>query len=145
MLYIGADHDGFRLKQQIVKLLQKRNIAHSDLGPFVLDPHDDYPLMAARVAKAVAKNPTSNRGILLCDSGVGMCIAANKVKKIRAVHAQSVTDAVHSRQDNNTNVLCLGKLGAQKALTIITRWLNTPMSNAPRHHRRVRQINSLER
>ena len=106
---VGADHNGFFLKNDIVKYLKGRNVQVVDAGPAVFDKDDDYPVYARKVAEAVAKDPES-RGIIVCGSGTGVAIAANKVEGIRAAELMS-EDAVYlGRSHNNVNVLCLNGL-----------------------------------
>ena len=141
-IFLGADHAGFKYKERIIKLLSSADYEVEDLGNNKLRPQDDYPDYAQKVVGAVAKNPQTNRGILICDSGVGMQIAANRHPKIRAVNAWSRKVAVKSRQHNDTNVLCLGAdyLSWLKTKAIINSWLKTDFSSAKRHHRRVNKL-----
>ncbi|MBI2546376.1 RpiB/LacA/LacB family sugar-phosphate isomerase [Candidatus Woesearchaeota archaeon] len=106
---VGADHNGFFLKNDIVKYLKGRKVPAVDAGPAAFDKDDDYPVYARKVAEAVAKDPES-RGIIVCGSGTGVAIAANKVKGIRAAEL-TTEDAVYlGRSHNNINVLCLNGL-----------------------------------
>ena len=141
-IYIGSDHAGFRYKQKIVQYLQKRGFEVEDLGNKKYQAQDDYPDYAKKVVGAVIKKPNEYRGILICDSGVGMQIAANRNSKIRAVNAWSKTIASKSREHNNTNILCLGEqyLSWLKTKSIINAWLETEFSPAKRHHRRVNKL-----
>ncbi len=141
-IFIGADHAGFAYKERIIKYLQGKDFVVEDLGNENFRPRDDYPDFAKKVAGAVAKNPQNNRGILICDSGVGMQISANRIKKVRAVNAWNSKIAAKSREHNNTNVLCLAShyLSFFKVKKIINTWLNTDFSSAKRHHRRVNKI-----
>lgn len=144
-VYIGSDHAGWRLKEQLKKYLTAIGVEFEDLGNTKLDPKDDYPDYAEKVAQRVAKE--KERGILICDSGVGVAIVANKVKGIRAVNAQSEKVARRSREDDDTNVLCLGQDYVSPALAkkIMTAWLRTLFSTAPRHQRRVDKIKRIEK
>jgi|Deesub1362A_J573_1020465.scaffolds.fasta_scaffold00077_23 RpiB/LacA/LacB family sugar-phosphate isomerase len=143
-VFIGSDHAGFKLKEQIKEYLAELGVDYEDLGNHELDPHDDYPDYALKVAEKVAE--TKSRGILICDSGVGVCIVANKVKGIRAVNAGSVRIAEMSRRHNNTNVLCLGQdyVTVDEAKDIVKAWLETEFSSESRHHRRVDKITRIE-
>lgn len=145
-IFIGSDHAGFKLKEQIKKYLTKLKVKYEDLGNQQFDPTDDYPDYAKKVAQKVAKTK-NNKGILICDSGAGMCIAANKVKGIRAVNAYTPKIAIKSRQHNNTNILCLGQsyISSSQAKKIIKVWLQTKFSRGARHCRRVNKIKQIEK
>ena len=145
MVYLGADHAGFKLKEQIKKYFQTQKIKFIDLGNFELDKNDDYPEFGFKVANAVAKN-TQNRGILICGSSFGVCIVANKVKGIRAVSVCSIKDAKLSREHNDANVLCLSgwDLNLEIAKKIVNIWLKTKFSKARRHLRRLAMIKKYE-
>lgn len=146
MLYIGADHAGFYLKEYLKRFLKKHSIAVEDCGAHEYDKADDFPRYAFSLAKKVARDP-SHRGILLCGSGQGMCIAANKVKGIRAASAWSKKSAIASRRDDDTNILCLtGRMLARKeAEKILLSWLFTGFSGLTRYKRRLDQITAYER
>lgn len=137
---LGSDHAGFALKQKIKAYLKKKKIRFLDFGT---DSEEscDYPDFAYPAARAVAKKKY-DLGILICGSGVGVTVVANKVKGIRAVNAYDVYTAKQSREHGDCNVLCLAgrKLSAAKALAIVKVWLTTPFSNDPRHLRRIRKI-----
>ena len=142
---IGADHGGFALKAKLIARLQAKGIEVADLGTHSPAPCD-YPLIGAKVARAVAER-TFDRGILLCKSGIGIAIAANKVPGIRAAVCGDLFDAERSRAHNDANVLVLGaeKLSERKAARIVETWLATPFEAGGRHERRVRQISAIER
>jgi len=112
MIYLGADHGGFELKEHIKKFLDKNNIEYADLGPEQLDNADDYPDFALKVANKV-KDP-DEKGILVCGSGIGMCMTANKVNGVRAAAAYDENTSKLSREHNNANVLCLGERTTSK-------------------------------
>src|SRR3989344_3686980 len=142
LIYIGADHAGFDLKQAIKKMLDKKEIKYVDMNEKKVEG-DDYPDVAYLVANAVSKDKTNKlRGILVCGSGVGMCIVANKVRGIRAATVYDKYSAVMSRKDNDTNVLCLRSrnMSQSRNLKFVKFWLNTYFSNAERHRRRIRKI-----
>lgn len=152
ILYLGADHAGFRLKEKIKKWLEKKKISFEDLGNKRYDKDDDYPDFAQRVARATVKN--KSMGILLCGSAEGMCIAANKIKGARAVAPYSSLTARLSREHNNANIICLSGGGTlkpipgmplNKARAFIKAFLDTPFSREPRHIRRLNKIKRLER
>ena len=144
MMYLGCDHGGFESKEEIKKYLDKKKIRYFDLGPHDIDNEDDYPDYALKVAKEVAKGP-ANKGILICGTGIGMSMTANKVKGVRASLCYDENTAKLSREHNDTNVLCLGgrTTPKDKALKIVDVWLNTPFSNVDRHKRRVEKMNKL--
>ncbi len=151
-IYLGSDHAGFRLKESIKKFLIKNGFDFEDLGAFKLNKSDDYPIYAAKVARKVAE--TKSFGILFCGSAQGMCIAANKIKGIRAVAISSVEDARLTRLHNDANVLCLaggGMIGKRRksihpnlAQKITKAFLTTMFSNEERHIRRINEIKRLE-
>ena len=142
---IGADHGGFALKAKLIALLQAKGIEVADLGAHSPAPCD-YPVIGAKVARAVAEG-MFDRGILLCKSGIGIAIAANKVPGIRAAVCRDSFDAQRSRAHNDANVLVLGaeRLSEPQAKRIVETWLATSFEAGGRHERRVRQITTLER
>lgn len=143
MIFLGSDHGGFDLKEIIKNYLKKNNIEYKDKGPLKLDNEDDYPDFALKVAKEVAKDK-KNKGILICGTGIGMCMTSNKVKGVRAALCYDKKTAKLSREHNNANILCLGARTARKreALKILNVWLNTSFSTEKRHKRRVEKMNS---
>src|SRR6056297_3888691 len=107
-LYIASDHAGFKLKNKIKKFLKKQGKNVDDLGAFEYQKQDDYPDYVKKLAKTLEKEKQA-KGIIVCSSGVGVCIASNKFPHIRAVNAYSEDIAIASRKDNNTNVICFGQ------------------------------------
>jgi ribose 5-phosphate isomerase B len=142
---LASDHAGLRLKEKVKKYLVRKKIEYEDLGTKSFKSVD-YPDYALKVAEKVAKNKNT-RGILVCGTGTGMTIAANKVKGIRAVAAYDAYSAKMSRIDNDTNVLGLrGQFfPLEKIKKIITVWLDTPFSGEKRHKRRIKKIGDYER
>ena len=142
---IGSDHGGFILKAKLIRALQADGLQVGDLGTHSAAPCD-YPLIAQRVAAAVADGKFE-RGILLCKSGIGIAIAANKVPGIRAAVCSDLFDAQRSRSHNDANALVIGaeKTRFPLALRIVRRWLMTPFEAGGRHERRVREIAAIER
>lgn len=142
---IASDHAGFKLKEKIKKYLERKKIEFEDFGTDSLQSVD-YPDYAIKVAREVAKDKGS-RGILICGTGAGMTIAANKVKGIRAVAAYDAYSAKMSRIDNDTNVLGLrGRFFPyEKVKKIISVWLNTQFGGMERHKRRIKKIADYER
>lgn len=141
-IIIGSDHAGFELKERVKEYLNQLNHETEDLGAFSEEPVD-YPLIAKEVAKKVAK--TGSTGILICGSGIGMCITANKVKGVRAALCYDEYTAKVSREHNNANILCLGaRTGSAKIYKkIISTFLATQPSKEERHLRRIKEMDSL--
>jgi len=144
MIFIASDHGGYELKEKICHRLANRGVTFEDFGAFSNDSGDDYPGYAKRVAKAVIKN--KGKGILICSSGQGMAIAANRFKNIQAVVAWNKQIAQESREDNDSNILSLpaDHLSEAQAWEIITTFLSTPFSKEARHIRRLGQLNSRD-
>ncbi len=145
-IIIGSDHAGFTLKEQVKKWLVQHDWQVIDLSNKAVQPDDDYPLIAQRVAKEVAKLSTA-RGILLCGNAQGVCIVANKVKGIRAAVGYSIYGARTSRQDDDSNILCLAGrvLTTEQAQDMLRVWLDTSFSKAVRHQRRLREVVAIEK
>lgn len=140
---IGADHRGFKLKQKIKAFLKTKGFKVKDAGAFSEEPCD-YPKIAFKVGRDVAKS-SNKRGILICKTGIGDCIAANKVKGVRAALCYNLKAARLSRQHNDSNVLVLGSDFVQEktAKKIIETWLTTDFEGG-RHLRRINQIKQFE-
>jgi|SRR3989344_7133838 len=145
-ILIASDHAGFKLKDKIKDFLNKKAINYEDLGAYGEDLNDDYPDYAFKVAERVSKEKNS-KGILICGSGTGMVIAANKVKGVRAVLAYDSYSAKMASQDNDVNILCLrGKFFApENAKKIVSTWIKTSFSNKSRHKRRIKKISDYEK
>lgn len=143
-IFIGADHKGFKLKEELKKSLMDLGLDVRDIGNTSLDQNDDYPDFAKSVAESVIK--TSGWGILICGSGQGICIAANKIKGIRAVNIFNENQAKLSREHLNANVLCLSgeEISAEQSLAVIKMWMATPFSQEVRHLRRIKKIEEIE-
>ena len=137
---IGADHGGYDYKEEILGLLQSKGYEVKDFGTFSKDSCD-YPVIAKAVAKDVAAG-NFDRGILICGTGIGMSIAANKIKGIRAALCSDTFSARATREHNDSNILCLGArvIGNKLAEDIVKIWLETPFSNEERHLRRIGMI-----
>ncbi|HSX28629.1 MAG TPA: RpiB/LacA/LacB family sugar-phosphate isomerase [Candidatus Saccharimonadales bacterium] len=145
-IYIGSDHAGFDAKEKLFAHLSKLKYDIEDVGDKVLDPNDDYPQFAyAATAKLLGDADPESKAILLCGSGQGMCIAANRVHGIRASLCWDEQSATETREDNDSNVLCLpARVLTQAELERVTEaWLKTPFSGAPRHARRIKEIEEL--
>jgi ribose 5-phosphate isomerase B len=147
MIYIGADHGGYKMKEQLKKFLAKQKLEFFDVGAKTLKKDDDYPDYAKLVAKKVSQNPLQNLGILICRSGQGVCIVANKFKHVRAALVWNVKESEMSRIDDMSNVLCLPSdyINQKQAEDILKVWLNTPYSSEARHMRRIKKISALEK
>lgn len=145
MVYIASDHKAFSIKSQVVDMCKDLGILQFDLGPEVYDAGDDYPNYAFAVAEQVASEPGA-KGILLCGTGGGMTVAANKVKGVRAATANSVEEAKLIRTDDDANILVLSLIDFEyeKYRAIIETWYHTPFSNEERHIRRLKMITDYE-
>jgi ribose 5-phosphate isomerase B len=145
-IYVGADHNGFYLKTSLVEYLKKAGYDIVDDGNLTLDPADDFPVIATKVVKDVLSSTDDDaRGILICGSGQGVCMAANRFKGIRAALGYDRQTVRAARNDDNSNVLCLSALGLEKeaANVIVETWLNTPFANAVRYARRIKELDEL--
>ena len=141
---IGCDHGALELKNAIVTHLQKKGYDVVDFGTHNLDSCD-YPDYAAMAARAVASGEC-DKGIVLCTTGIGVSISANKIKGIRCALLSDTVSARMTREHNDTNVMALGAkiIDPDLALEIVDIWLSTPFSGEPRHQRRVDKIMALE-
>lgn len=145
MLYLGSDHAGFALKEQIKVFLKSEKIAFEDLGVHS-EESVDYPDYAEKVGKKVVQN-AKNRGILVCGTGIGISIAANKVTGIRAALIYDDFSAKAASEHNDANIACFGGR-TQKPAKVkrwIRIWLQTPNSSEERHRRRVKKISAIEK
>lgn len=140
---VGCDHGGLNLKKLAKDILTKQGIEVVDMGTYTNDSVD-YPDFAAKVAQAIVSGEVE-RGILVCGTGIGISIAANKIKGIRAALCHDVFSATMSREHNNANILCLGErvIGAGLAEMIINAWLKAEFQGG-RHACRVDKIMNLE-
>lgn len=140
MIAIGSDHGGFELKKEVMAHLDARGLEYKDFGTYS-DASCDYPVYGRAVAKAVASGECE-RGIIICGTGIGISIAANKVHGIRAALCGDCFSAEATRQHNDANVLALGArvVGPGLALKIVDTFLDTPFSNGERHIRRIEMI-----
>ena len=147
MLYIGADHGGYQLKEQLKKWLVKQKVEYIDVGAPALADGDDYPVYAEKVAQGVSVAPEKQLGLLMCRSGQGVAITANKMKGVRAAVVWNEEEAVASKNDDHANILCLPSdyVSFVKAKKIVKAWLDTSFSKEERHVRRVKMITKLEK
>ncbi len=143
-IFIGADHRGYKLKNKAAAFLRKEKYDVVDLGACTEETPCDYPELSYKVGTAVAKHKDS-RGILICMTGIGHSIAANKIKGVYAALCYNEPAAEFSRRHNNANVLVLGAkfVPAKNFSRIIHKWLMTPFEGG-RHLRRVKQIKAIE-
>ncbi len=140
---VGSDHRGFAIKQALVRELEHRSIPVDDKGADS-NRSADYPVYAGRVARAVSRGE-SERGILICGSGIGMSVTANKFPGVRAALCHDTHAAEMCRRHNNSNVLVLGEgVGEQGALELLRVWLETPFEGG-RHQKRLDLIAEIER
>lgn len=148
MLYLGADHRGFKLKEQIKKYLDEKKIHYEDMGAFEYNKDDDYPDFAYAVAKKVSGNLTDNKGIVICGSGIGASITANKIKGARAALVWSKQAANAAFEDDDPNVIALPAdfISFNLAKEIIGVWLerSVKLLLKERHKRRLRKIEDIE-
>lgn len=144
MLAIASDHGGFAMKQLLIDHLKESGVELEDLGCYSEDSVD-YPVYAEKAARGVADG-VYERAILVCGTGIGMSIAANKVPGVRAALCCDCYSAEMTRLHNDSNVLCLGgrTLGIELAARIMDIWLDTPFSGAEKHARRIGLITELE-
>jgi len=168
-VFVGGDHNGFLLKKDVIRYLKSKRIRAVDKGPYEFDKNDDYPVFAKKVADEVAKNQNKDTGILVCGSGTGVAIVANKFKGIRAAEANDEDSVYLARSHNNINVLCLNgleykgfykklskrkdkgllldlkpkKVKIAKVKKLIDIFLKTPFEGG-RHKRRLDMIGEME-
>lgn len=146
LIYLAADHRGFRLKDSLKQYLKASGYEVIDVGNTELVEGDDYPDFAALAARKVSLDPENAKAILICGSGVGMDIVANKFPHVRSVLAMNPDQAMASRNDDNTNVLTLAAdfTEDEDAKRILGAWLPTQFSGEERHKRRLRKIEDIE-
>ena len=138
---IGSDHRGLNLKQSVIELVTDAGHSYEDFGGYTTESVD-YPDIAQKVAEAVASG-NFERGILICATGIGMCIAANKVTGIRAARCHNAFSATRARQHNDANVLCLAAEGQEPTPDIVTAFLTTAFEGG-RHQRRLDKMRDME-
>ena len=141
---IGCDHGALALKNLVAEHLTKQGYEVQDVGTHTLDSCD-YPDFAAQAARAVADG-SCQKGIVLCTTGIGVSIAANKIKGIRCALLSDVMSARMTREHNDTNMMAIGAgvVGQMLALEIVDTWLNTQFSGNERHQRRINKVMALE-
>ena len=146
IIYIAADHRGFKLKETLKAYLVRSGYTVHDLGNDHYDENDDYPDFAVKVAQKVTEDLSNNRGILLCGSGIGIDIVANKFRGIRSSLVFSSDHAYMARNHDDVNVLSLPAtyLEDEEAKKIVSVWLQTPFSEDERYKRRLDKIKKLD-
>ena len=147
-IFLGSDHNGFHMKEDVFAYLAKAGYDVEDVGDKFLDPADDFPEFAQAAAlKVLGEQDSDPRAILICGGGQGMAMAANRFRGIRASVIWDAFEAKMTRNDNNSNILCLPSriLEEDEAAWkgIIETWLNTPYADAPRYNRRNAKLDEL--
>ncbi len=143
-IYLGADHNGFALKRKLLAFLERSDYEVVDSGDVTPNLEDDFPKFASAVCTSVLQDSESV-GILICGSGQGMCMAANRFKGIRAALCWNLSEARSSRNDDDSNVLCLSarEYDEEASQAIVMAWLNTPFAGATRYKRRLQELDNL--
>ncbi len=146
LIYIGADHRGFELKQSLKKILGGKGYEIVDVGDDKYDENDDYAIFAKAVGQAVGQDPINRKGVLICGSGVGVDIVANKFKGVRSSLIFSPDQAFAARNDDDANVLSLPAdfLKEEEAAKILGVWLATAFSGKEKNARRLEEIRTIE-
>jgi ribose 5-phosphate isomerase B len=144
-IYLGADHNGYELKNVISEHLVHGGYETEDVGAYTLEPEDDYPKYAYALTARLLGGSDDDLGILICASGQGMAIAANRVSGIRAAIAWNAETAIHARRDDNANVIVLAPryTDQETALEAVDAWLGTKFSKTPKYERRLEEIERL--
>lgn len=147
-IYVGADHRGYRLKEYVLKYLISAGYEAEDIGDKQFDPEDDFPVFATVAAQKVLSSADNDpRAILICGSGQGMIMAANRIKGIRAGLGWSIEAAKGVRNDEDSNILAMPAdifdESHQKAFKVIEAWLHTPFAGAARYERRKKELDNL--
>ncbi len=144
MIAIGSDHGGYILKQEIISYLKDKNIEYKDYGCYN-ENSCDYPQYARAVSNAILSKE-AKKGILICGTGIGISITANRIPGIRAALCSDCFSAEATRLHNDANILCMGGrvIGGGLAVKIVDTFLNTPFSNDERHKRRISMIDAIE-
>ena len=144
MIYLGSDHGGFKLKENLRTWLTEWNQVFTDDGDLTLQLEDDYPDFAFKVAKDIRGK--EDKGILICRTGQGMAIAANRFAHIRAILGQNQEEVKKGREDEDANVLVLAAdfLNEEEAKRLVETFLKTPFSNEERHRRRIEKISHVQ-
>ena len=141
-IFIGADHRGFELKNKLMEYLQEKNVRVEDMGNYSFDPLDNFPEFGKNVALAVAQQPEEFFGIAVCGAGIGMSVAANRIKGVRAGLCDSIKQVEHGRTNDHMNVLCLASdyLTLEEALSHVDVFIDTPMKQDEKYIRRAKML-----
>jgi len=151
-IFVGADHRGFDLKNALIEYLHEKNIRIEDLGNYQMDPEDDFPDYAKKVAQAVLQNPEEFLGIVICGSGVGVAISANRSKGIRCGIGFDQDQVKHARENDHINVLALaadyldpkGNVpGLEKAKKMVDIFLKTQPKKEQKYLRRIKKLDDI--
>lgn len=144
-IFIGADHRGFELKNKLMEYLQSNNIRVEDMGAYDHDPEDDNTDFAQKVAQGILSKPQESMGIVVCGSGVGVSIAANRYKGIRAALAFDEKQVLHARENDHINVLALPAeyITFEQAKTFVDTFLSTSQNNAEKYTRRALKFDQI--
>lgn len=147
VIYLGSDHRGFKLKNHLISFLNDKGYEVADMGNTEFDENDDYPDFASKVANKVLRDYDNAKGIVICGSGVGVNVVANKFDGIRSALVNSSDQAYDSRNDDDTNVLALASdyVNETDAEKIVMTWVETPFSAEERHRKRLLKIQEIER
>ena len=142
---VAADHNGYELKKEITEILKRDGHDVIDMGPHDLDPLDDYPDYAKPLAESVSSGETE-RGIMVCGSGVGASVAANKVKGVRAAVCHDIYSAHQGVEHDDMNVLCLGSriVGTEVVRELVSAFISAEYTNEERHARRLTKVIEME-
>ena len=142
-VFIATDHRGFELKNKLVEYLQEKDIRVEDFGNYRLDPLDDYPDFAQKVAQAVQQNPQENLGIVICGSGIGVSIAVNRFKQIRCGVALNESQVQHGRENDHTNILAIAS--DYTNFEMAKKYVDVFLSSHPKEgDKYVRRVNKLD-
>lgn len=146
VIYIGADHRGYKMKNTLIDYIKSKGYEVADMGAKTYDDSDDYPDYAKKVALNVSLEYENSRGIVICGSGVGVDVVANKFERIRCALIHNTDQAYDSRNDDDSNVLALPAdyISIETAKKIVFTWLETPFSGESRHRRRIDKIFRVE-
>ncbi|OGK63100.1 hypothetical protein A2334_00100 [Candidatus Roizmanbacteria bacterium RIFOXYB2_FULL_38_10] len=144
-IFIASDHRGFELKNKIIEYLQEKNIRIEDLGNYQYDPVDDYPIFARKVVQAVLQNTTEYLGIVICGSGVGVSIVANRFPGIRCAVGFQKEQVVHTRENDNVNVLALPSdyINFEETKELIDAFLQTQTKQEEKYKRRIEELDTM--
>ncbi len=141
-IFIGADHRGFELKNKLIEYLQLKNIRVEDMGNYSFEPEDDYPDFAKKVAQAVLQNPKESLGIAICGSGVGVCIAANRLIGVRCALGFDIAQTQHARENDHANILSIpaDSCNFEKAKQLVDVFLSSQPKTEAKYLRRVKKL-----